>query len=257
MRALAPAAVPARASAPTARPAVSAARAEVTAARVSVSAARAAATDARAVVSDARAWVTAARASIADARAAISDARAAITAARAAVSAAAPLVVALALALGPAGCGGPPPRALAPLPAASAAPLPPLEYRLRTGEPWTSRAALGRVLVLYAWATYCKPCREAFPKLGRLAAAYPDAVMIGVSLDEDDDVVEAFLREVPAGFPIARDEERILQFGPLAMTQVPTLLVIDRLGRVRFRGEPMKEPDYDGLPGLVAAVLAE
>jgi len=172
------------------------------------------------------------------------------------VALAPPLALALALAACAAGCGGQP-RALAPIPTATAAPLPPLEYRLRTGEPWTSRAALGRVIVLDAWATYCKPCRKAFPKLGRLAAAYPDAVVIGVSLDEDDAVVESFLREVPAAFTIARDPQRTLQSGPLAMTRLPTLLVIDRTGRIRFRGDPMKEADYDGLPGLVAALLAE
>lgn len=162
----------------------------------------------------------------------------------------------LAAALGGAACAGAP-RALAPIPAGAAAPLPSLEYRLRTGETWTSRAALGRVIVLDAWATYCRPCRKAFPKLGRLAAAYPGAVVIGVSVDEDDAAVEAFLREVPAAFAIARDPQRTLQFGPLAMTRLPTLLVVDRLGRVRFRGDPMTEPDYDRLPGLVAALLAE
>jgi thiol-disulfide isomerase/thioredoxin len=179
-----------------------------------------------------------------------------LAAARAAAPVIVTLTLTLPLTLGAAGCGGSP-RTLAPIPAASAAPLPALEYRLRTGEPWTSRGALGRVIVLDAWATYCKPCRKAFPKLGLLAAAYPDAVVIGVSVDEDDAVVEAFLREVPAAFAIARDPQRTLQFGPLAMTKLPTLLVVDRLGRVRFRREPMTEPDYDGLAGLIAALLAE
>ncbi|HWO20959.1 MAG TPA: TlpA disulfide reductase family protein [Kofleriaceae bacterium] len=155
-------------------------------------------------------------------------------------------------------CGGAQPRALAPLPAASAAPLPSLAYRLRTGEPWTSSSAAGRVLVIDVWATYCKPCRKAFPKLGQLAAAYPEtAVVVGVSVDEEDGVVEDFLREVPAAFLIARDPERTVQSGPLKLSKLPTLLVVDRRGRVRYRGEAMAETDYDRLPGLVATLLAE
>ena len=164
---------------------------------------------------------------------------------------------AAAIVLAIAACGAPPRRAPEPIAAAAAAPLPPLEYRLRSGEPWTSSAALGRVIVLDVWATYCKPCRKAFPKLGRLAAAHPEAVVIGVSVDEDDAVVEAFLRAVPAGFAIARDPAQTVQSGPLAISKLPTLLVVDRRGRVRFRGEEMAESDYDVLPGLVAALLAE
>ena len=175
---------------------------------------------------------------------------------------AATLALTLTLALGALGaasaCGGSRPRALAPLPATSAAPLPPLEYRLRTGEPWTSGSAAGRVLVIDVWATYCKPCRKAFPKLGQLAAAYPDtAVVVGVSVDEEDAVVEDFLREVPAAFLIARDPARTVQSGPLRLSKLPTLLVVDRRGRIRYRGEAMAEPDYDLLPGLVATLLSE
>jgi thiol-disulfide isomerase/thioredoxin len=176
---------------------------------------------------------------------------------RAAAAAAVTVAAVAALALALAACGGPGHRAPEPVPAAAAAPLPPLEYRLLSGEPWTSTAALGRVIVLDVWATYCKPCRKAFPKLGQLAAAHPDAVVIGVSVDEDDADVEAFLREVPAAFTIARDPTWTVQSGPLAIHKLPTLLVIDRRGRIRLRRDEVTESDYDVLPGLVAALAAE
>jgi thiol-disulfide isomerase/thioredoxin len=176
-------------------------------------------------------------------------------------------VAGLAFTLAAAGCGEHGQRAPAPapapaassgtIPAASAAPLPALAYTLRTGEPWTSSSAKGRVLVLYVWATYCPPCRKSLPKLGRLAAANPDAVVVGVSVDEEDDVVEAFLREVPAAFPIARDPTQTVQSGSLGIAQLPTLLLVDRQGRVRYRREPMTEHDYDAVPGMLAALLAE
>jgi thiol-disulfide isomerase/thioredoxin len=154
------------------------------------------------------------------------------------------------------GCGAASPRTLSPIKASDAAPLPSLSYRLVSGPSWSSEAARGQVIVLDVWATYCQPCRKAFPKLGRLAAAHPDVVVIGVSVDEDDQVVDAFLREVPAGFPIARDPEQSVQSGPLAIQNLPTVLVVDRHGRIRLRAE-MAEADYDALPGVIAALQAE
>lgn len=155
---------------------------------------------------------------------------------------------ALALVLLIASCGGapPPPK-----------PLPEVSFRLLSGETWTSRAALGKVVVLDVWATYCKPCRKAFPKLGQLAASSPDVTVIGISVDEEASVISRFLEEVPARFVIAHDPARTVEAAPLAVRKLPTVIVLDRRGRVRFRGEEMAETDYDALSGLVARLLAE
>lgn len=126
-----------------------------------------------------------------------------------------------------------------------------------SGETWSSRATLGKVVVLDVWATYCKPCRKAFPKLGRLAASSPDVTVIGVSVDEEAAVVRTFLAEVPASFLVAHDPERTVEGPPLAIRKLPTVIVLDRSGRVRFRGEEMAETDYDALSGLVAQLLLE
>jgi cytochrome c biogenesis protein CcmG/thiol:disulfide interchange protein DsbE len=143
------------------------------------------------------------------------------------------------------------------IPAARAAPAPAIAVHLLSGEPWSASSAAGRVLVLDVWATYCAPCRKAFPKLGKLAAAYPDAVVVGLSVDEDDGVVRRFLAEVPAEFSIARDPALTVQSGPLALQSVPSLVVVDRRGRMRIRNEQPTDADYDALPAQVAALLAE
>lgn len=154
-------------------------------------------------------------------------------------------------------CGGSDRRALSAIKGSEAVPLPSLSYRLVSGQPWTSESARGRMIVLDVWATYCQPCRAAIPKLSRLAAAHPDVVVIGVSVDDDDGVVEAFLRDVPAGFPIARDPDQSVQSGPLAIQSLPTVLIVDRRGRIRLRNEKMAEADYDALPGLIDALRTE
>lgn len=164
-------------------------------------------------------------------------------------------VVALLAAL--ASCGAPAPHELQTVPRSEAQALPPVEYRLRGGGVWRSTAARGKVVVIDVWATYCKPCRKAFPRLDRIHALGSGVVVIGVSVDEDDAVVEAFLRETPAGFAIGRDPAETVKLAPLLLSQLPTVLVLDREGRVRFRGESLVEHDYDRLHELVAALIAE
>jgi thiol-disulfide isomerase/thioredoxin len=167
------------------------------------------------------------------------------------------VAVAIAVVILTASCGGSDRRALSPTVPSRAVPLPSLSYRLVSGQPWVSQAALGHVIVLDIWATYCQPCRKSFPKLGQLASAHPDVVVIGVSIDNDDVAVDRFLREVPASFLIARDPEQSVQSGPLAIRALPTVLVVDRRGRIRLRLDQTSEADYDALAGVVDTLSAE
>ena len=160
-----------------------------------------------------------------------------------------------ALALLVAGCSARTPRA--PTPVEDARLLPPLTFRTTSGTTWTSDGVRGRVTVIDVWATYCKPCRKAFPKLDALAASRPDVVVVGVSVDDDDAVVMRFLEEVPATFTIARDPSETVQTGPLKVFALPTVLVVDRRGRIRLRIDNVVESDYDDLRHVVDALRAE
>jgi thiol-disulfide isomerase/thioredoxin len=153
------------------------------------------------------------------------------------------------------GCGGSPMPSAIPKERATA--LPPLELRLLAGGTWSSRASMGRVIVIDFWATYCKPCKKAFPKLDRLAASSADVDVIGVAVDDADADVHAFLRETPARFTIARATEQSVQSAPLAITTLPTVIIVDRLGRVRLRLQAQTEADYDSLPRIVADLVAD
>lgn len=156
-----------------------------------------------------------------------------------------------------ASCGTSAPRTLRPTPPADAPVLPALSYRLRGGGTWSSIDARGKIVVIDVWATYCKPCKKAFPKLDRIHALGSEVVLIGISVDEDDAVVETFLRETPASFAIGRDPEETVKLPPLSLTQLPTVLVLDRQGRVRYRGHPADESQYDALRAIVVTLLAE
>ncbi|MFT3807687.1 TlpA disulfide reductase family protein [Arenimonas sp.] len=60
----------------------------------------------------------------------------------------------------------------------------------------------GRGMVINYWASWCGPCREEMPVLGRYAQSQGDKgiQVIGIALDHREDA-EAFLREVPVPFP--------------------------------------------------------
>jgi thiol-disulfide isomerase/thioredoxin len=156
-----------------------------------------------------------------------------------------------------AACGARAPRT--PTPAANAPLLPALSFRTTSETTWTSDGARGHVIVLDVWATYCKPCRKAFPKLAALSANRRDLVVVGISVDEADAPVTKFLsvRDVPDSFTIARDPTYTVQTGPLRIAALPTLLVVDRQGRIRLRIDKMVESDYDDLPAVVDALRAE
>ena len=161
--------------------------------------------------------------------------------------------LALALVLG---CAAPPAaRTLGP-PETSPA-LPALSYPLQAGGTWSSIEARGKIVVLDVWATYCKPCKDAFPRLGRLAATHPEVSVIGLSVDEEDETVRRYLQEVPATFPIARDRDLSISRPPMKITALPTLIVIDHAGRVRLRRADAAIADYDALPALLDQLAAE
>jgi|GEM_PF-3413602 len=160
------------------------------------------------------------------------------------------LVVLFALACGGGG------RPLTAKPASSSMLMPALEVRLLTGASWSPVDARGQVVVLEVWATYCKPCREAFPRLDRLAKT-PGVTVIGLAVDDDDAAVATFLAEVPVEFAIARTTEDAAAQAPLSITRLPTVIVLDRAGRVRYRGEELDAAQQARLPALVEGLLAE
>lgn len=157
------------------------------------------------------------------------------------------------------GCAGTaaPPRLM---PAANTTPLPALEYPIlhppTAGTTWTTASADHGITVLDVWATWCAPCAKAFPLLDDLAAR-GGVTVVGLSIDDEDAAVHSFLRRVPARFPILRDRDQSSQRAPLAITAVPTLIVLDASGRVRWRVDNAQLADYRALPRLIEQLRGE
>jgi len=91
----------------------------------------------------------------------------------------------------------------------------------------------GRLLVLNFWATWCPPCIEEMPSLDRMQQQLRDqgVVVLGVSVDEDEEAYRRFLERARVSFHTARDPEAAIStlYGTY---RYPESYVIDREGRV-------------------------
>lgn len=118
-------------------------------------------------------------------------------------------------------------------------PAPDLKIQTLNGSPFSLEALKGQVVVLDFWASWCVPCRTSFPFLDTLQDRYQSRGLrvLGLTLEDNEDAIHAFLDDVPARFTILRDPSGNAgdAFQVVAM---PTTFVLDREGRIvaRFEG---------------------
>lgn len=94
----------------------------------------------------------------------------------------------------------------------------------------------GQVVVLDFWATWCPPCVDSLPSLGRVAREFEDQGLVTLAVNGDEgpnreQKVQAFVRAMGlADLPVALDDGRAA--GALRVRALPTLVVLDREGKV-------------------------
>jgi thiol-disulfide isomerase/thioredoxin len=101
------------------------------------------------------------------------------------------------------------------------------------GQPVSTAAWKGKVVLLNFWATWCPPCRAEIPMLIQLKDLYKDRlVIVGVSLDDDPaEEVKKFSVSQRFNYPvIMATREIISQYG--GVPALPTTFVINQDGKV-------------------------
>ena len=100
------------------------------------------------------------------------------------------------------------------------------------GAPVTLADKRGRVVLMNFWATWCSPCVREMPSLGRLQAKFDLNVLEVVLISEDRDaaVIEPFYRRLGLDNLAAYHDPRGRLARQLAVTGMPTTLLIDRNG---------------------------
>jgi len=91
----------------------------------------------------------------------------------------------------------------------------------------------GKFLVLNFWATWCPPCVEELPSLNQFQEQFSNrgVVVLGVSVDEDLQTYQKFLRTAGVQFLTVRDPERKVSrlYGTF---KYPETYFIDPTGKV-------------------------
>lgn len=92
----------------------------------------------------------------------------------------------------------------------------------------------GQIVIVNFWATWCPPCAQELPSLmdmqDRLRSR--GVVVVGVSIDVDDDAYHRFLKQRNVNFVTVRDPEQKVA-GMYGTSVWPESYIIDRQGVLR------------------------
>ena len=126
------------------------------------------------------------------------------------------------------------------------------------GKPGHLTDLKGKVVILNFWATWCPPCIEETPALNRLQKYVEsrNALVLGVSIDEDPAAYEKFLKDYGIAFPTFREPTRklALDYGTPVF---PDTYVIDRHGKILRKFFGPQQWDSPDMLAYFDAVLGQ
>jgi thiol-disulfide isomerase/thioredoxin len=102
----------------------------------------------------------------------------------------------------------------------------------------------GHAALISLWATWCDPCVAEVGALDRLddqTRKSGDSIVVAVDVGEPRDTVAAFARDHAVRYRVLVDPDFALA-DALGQRRVPATLVVDRTGRIVYRGGAIDAP---------------
>jgi cytochrome c biogenesis protein CcmG, thiol:disulfide interchange protein DsbE len=136
-------------------------------------------------------------------------------------------------------------------------PAPPLAVPQLGGGEIALANLRGKPVWVNFMASWCPPCRDELPIMNGLAARYADTGLVVLAIDvrEDEEVVDAFIREMNVTFPVGLDSDGTAQsdWGAFAL---PVHYWVDAEGIVRDGALGGIGPDVmaEGLESILPGV---
>ena len=113
-----------------------------------------------------------------------------------------------------------------------------------------------QVVYIDFWASWCVPCRYAFPWLNEMQERYGEDgfKVIGINVDKDKAMAAKFLELVPATFDIAYDPEgKVADLYSLKV--MPSSYLIDRDGNLVHAHKGFKTSDGSRMEDMIRKLL--
>lgn len=139
--------------------------------------------------------------------------------------------------------------------------------RIESNEVSRLRALQGKIVLLELWATWCGPCQPAMDKLNEIVLAHREnwndqVVVVPLSVDETSDRLRRHIEQRGwtglEHYWSARGKSEPISSAELVFVVhgIPTAILIDREGRIAWRGHPMDETDGYDLSGRIDRLMA-
>ncbi len=105
----------------------------------------------------------------------------------------------------------------------------------------------GKTVLIDFWASWCAPCKRSFPSLAQLHQKFAARgfLVLAVSVDEEKEDMDKFLKKNPVPFPVVRDPKSQLA-EKLGIDVMPTSILVGKDGKIRivhrgFEGESTRK----------------
>lgn len=112
----------------------------------------------------------------------------------------------------------------------------------------------GKVVLVNFWGVWCASCRQEIPELVALDQKLRSRglVVLGADYGDQPETIPAFVEEFGMTYRVLLDEGLAETYGVVVF---PTTLIIDRAGRIRYRGEGYRPETFVAMTGLVEGLL--
>ncbi len=136
--------------------------------------------------------------------------------------------------------------------------MPAFQGKGLVGHNLRSEEYVGDVVLMGFWASWCSDCREQLERLQVLHSTYRGAglVVIGVNLDDSAADGRDAARAAGIQFPVLFDSTKEVS-KRFALSDLPTLVLVDRAGRVRYVHGRVRDRDEPDLMNEIRQLLDE
>jgi thiol-disulfide isomerase/thioredoxin len=114
----------------------------------------------------------------------------------------------------------------------------------------------GKVLLIDYWASWCGPCLKELPHLQHLHATREKAGLVAVAINADEDAATATesAKRLGLTMPIGLNDPEV--YRTLGVRTLPTLMIVDREGRLRARWDGYRSGLENEIAAMVDKLLA-